>query len=300
MAAATIVRPDTVMPEPPAPDGLLLAFVRLCRQLERPVTEAELRSAAPIPDGGADLACLGRVAERLGFAVRTTRLTAAALARLPPPFLLLAREPGKAWVGPRADPGSGRPGRADPWRRHGLHDQGRGRLRRPADAAGPCRRQAARPMALGPAAPGTRRALADRPGVGGDQPDGAGDAAVHDDRLQQGHQPRGATDPRRAGDRDGDAGRLRAAAARVARLHHGAYRRAPGGCDRQRRAAPHPASALPLLRGDPRCRRARAPAAGRPTAPVPHGPPAAADRRSGVRRPVRRGAVLSSIRPSAS
>ena len=67
MAAATIVRP-TPSPGPARPDGLLLAFVRLCRQLERPVTEAELRAAASAPAGGADLACLGHMAERLGFA----------------------------------------------------------------------------------------------------------------------------------------------------------------------------------------------------------------------------------------
>ena len=98
MAAATIVRSDTVPPDPPGQDGLLLAFVRLCRQLERPVTEAELRDAASAPAGGTDLASLGQMAERLGFAVRTVRLTAGSLGRLPTPFLLLGREPGKAWL----------------------------------------------------------------------------------------------------------------------------------------------------------------------------------------------------------
>ena len=139
-------------------------------------------------------------------------------------------------------------------------------------------------LALDAAAPRARRALADRPRLGGDQPAGPGDAAVHDDRLQQGHQPRRPADPGRAGDRDGHAGRLRAAAARAARLHHRPYRRQARGRDRQRRVAPHPASALSLLRGDARCRRARTAAAGRPAAPVPDRPPAAAVRRSRLRR----------------
>ena len=98
MAAATIVRPDTALPDPPSQDGLLLAFVRLCRQLERPVTETELRDAATAPSGGVDLACLGQMAERLGFAMQTVRLSPGALARLPTPFLLVGRERGQAWL----------------------------------------------------------------------------------------------------------------------------------------------------------------------------------------------------------
>ena len=60
MAAATIVGSHALLPEPPAPDGLLLGFMRLCRQLERPVTEAELRASVTLPEAGADLACLGQ------------------------------------------------------------------------------------------------------------------------------------------------------------------------------------------------------------------------------------------------
>ena len=226
MAAATIVRPDTALPDPPGQDGLLLAFVRLCRQLERPVTEAELRDAATVPAGGVDLACLGQMAERLGFAVQTVRLTAAALARLPTPVPAGRPRAGQGVAGARAHAGPGRPGRAGPWRCHGRHDQGRGRFRRPAGAPRAGHRPRARLLALDAAAPRARRAVADRPRLGGDQPAGLGHAAVHDDRLQQGHQPRRPADPGRAGDRHGDAGRVRAAAARAARLHHRPYRRA--------------------------------------------------------------------------
>ena len=98
MAAATLVRPDADAPEPPGPDGLLLAFMRLCRQLERPVTEAELRAVATPAAAGADLACLGRMAERLGFTLRTVRMSAAALARVPTPCLIIGREQGRAWL----------------------------------------------------------------------------------------------------------------------------------------------------------------------------------------------------------
>jgi ABC-type bacteriocin/lantibiotic exporter with double-glycine peptidase domain len=98
MAAATIVRSDTARPEEPAPDRLLLAFLRLCRQLERPVSEAELRSLAVVPAGGADPACLGRLAERLGLGIRSVRIGTSTLASLPTPFLVLGREPGTVWL----------------------------------------------------------------------------------------------------------------------------------------------------------------------------------------------------------
>ncbi len=98
MAVATIVRADNARPEEPGPDRLLLAFVRLCRQLERPVSEAELRAAASVPAGGADRACLERLAARAGFALRTTRMGARALARLPTPFLIVGRGPRQAWL----------------------------------------------------------------------------------------------------------------------------------------------------------------------------------------------------------
>ena len=98
MAAASIVRSDPAPPEPAAPDGVLLAFMRLCRQLERPVTEAELRAAVSLPEAGADLASLRKLAGRFGFALESLRLSPARLARLAPPFMILGRQPGQAWV----------------------------------------------------------------------------------------------------------------------------------------------------------------------------------------------------------
>ena len=98
MAAATLVRPALAAPEPDGPDGLLLAFMRLCRQLQRPVTEAELLAAATPPSTGTDVACLGRMAERLGFTLRAVRMSASALKRLPTPFLIIGREAGRAWM----------------------------------------------------------------------------------------------------------------------------------------------------------------------------------------------------------
>lgn len=96
-ANADTIGPGATAPEPAA-DMLLLALVRLCRQLGRPVSEAELRASAAIPATGADLACLGRLADRLGFMPRIQRLGRRALARLPVPFLVVNREAGKAWL----------------------------------------------------------------------------------------------------------------------------------------------------------------------------------------------------------
>src|SRR4051812_7159976 len=98
MADASIVRSDTTPPEPAAPDGVLLAFVRLCRQLERPVTEAELRAAVTLPDTGVDIRCLHGLATRSGFALKSLRASPGKLAQLTTPFMILGRQPGQAWV----------------------------------------------------------------------------------------------------------------------------------------------------------------------------------------------------------
>ncbi len=58
-------------------------FMRLCRQLERPVTEAELRAAVTLPEGGVDLACLAKLAARCGFGVATLRMSPRRAGRLP-------------------------------------------------------------------------------------------------------------------------------------------------------------------------------------------------------------------------
>src|SRR4051795_13127849 len=79
-------------------DPLLTALLRLIRQLDRLCAEAELRAAAPIPEGGADAAWLARVAERLGFAPRLGPVNRWRLRRLATPYLLLGREPGQVWL----------------------------------------------------------------------------------------------------------------------------------------------------------------------------------------------------------
>ena len=98
MAAATIVSSHAMAPEPSALDGVLLGFMRLCRQLERPVTEAELRASVTLPEAGVDLPCLEKLALRCGFGLSAPRMSVQRLARLPPPFLILGRQPGQAWL----------------------------------------------------------------------------------------------------------------------------------------------------------------------------------------------------------
>src|SRR4051794_5131648 len=98
MTAASIVRSDTPPPDPAAPDGVLLAFVRLCRQLERPVSEAELRAAVTLPETGVDIGCLHGLAARFGFALENLRASPRRLAQLTTPFMILGRQPGQAWV----------------------------------------------------------------------------------------------------------------------------------------------------------------------------------------------------------
>ena len=165
-------------------------FVRLCRQLDRPVTEAELRAAATLPEGGVDLACLTTIAARLGFAVRTLRMSPRRAGwrphAVPDPGSPARR--GVAGAGSHRRPaGTGRAG-ARP--RHAMSAGDRRRASATgwcASAPGAARGSfwRSRPMR------GVRgRAVADRPRVGGDQPAGAGNATVHDDRLQQGHQSR--------------------------------------------------------------------------------------------------------------
>ncbi|HET6466832.1 MAG TPA: peptidase domain-containing ABC transporter [Geminicoccaceae bacterium] len=78
-------------------DALLLGLLRLARQQGRPLSEAELRAAAPVPESGADLRSLLRVAERTGFRARVERVSARRLQRLATPFLLIGRAVGEAW-----------------------------------------------------------------------------------------------------------------------------------------------------------------------------------------------------------
>jgi ABC-type bacteriocin/lantibiotic exporter with double-glycine peptidase domain len=79
-------------------DPLLQALLRLIRQLERPCAEAELRNAVAVPEGGADPACLVRVAERVGLSARLEHAGRRRLESTSPPYLLFGHEPGKVWL----------------------------------------------------------------------------------------------------------------------------------------------------------------------------------------------------------
>ncbi len=98
MTAATTMGPRVLASDPPALDGVLLGFIRLCRELQRPVTEAELRASVSVPESGVDLECLAKLASRCGFGFAAPRMSARGLARLAPPFLILGRQPGQAWL----------------------------------------------------------------------------------------------------------------------------------------------------------------------------------------------------------
>lgn len=90
-----VARTDRPAVEPPA---LLTAFLRLCRLLERPIGEIELKAAALPAEGGVDLAWAGRFAAGLGFELSVQRARARPLAKLPAPFLVVGRDGRSAWV----------------------------------------------------------------------------------------------------------------------------------------------------------------------------------------------------------
>jgi HlyB family type I secretion system ABC transporter len=70
-------------------DTLLVCLMRLAREFGRPVDEAELRTACPVPDTGMTVAVFARAARRLGYAVGRTPLNAETLKSLPVPFVML-------------------------------------------------------------------------------------------------------------------------------------------------------------------------------------------------------------------
>ena len=97
MAVASIAEPKA-SPEAGRPDGVLVAVARLLRLHERQITEAELRAAATLPEAGADLGWLRSLAARLGFGLRVLRPNVRCLLATAPPFIILGRQPGEAWL----------------------------------------------------------------------------------------------------------------------------------------------------------------------------------------------------------
>ncbi len=80
------------------PDSLCLAFVQLCRRLKRPYSAAQIRAAAPPTTEGSTSGTVRLAAERLGFRIRSVKATAANLALVPTPFLLIGRRAGEGWL----------------------------------------------------------------------------------------------------------------------------------------------------------------------------------------------------------
>ncbi len=78
--------------------SLARAFERLCAQLGRPFSAAEIRAAAPPNEPGMTLGCLLLAAERLGFKAAEVRPAAHSLAQMPPPFLVIGKRPGEGWL----------------------------------------------------------------------------------------------------------------------------------------------------------------------------------------------------------
>ncbi|MGH6943556.1 MAG: peptidase domain-containing ABC transporter [Geminicoccaceae bacterium] len=78
--------------------SLSLAFERICKELGRPFSAAEIEASAPPTDDGMTLPCLLLAAERLGFRAREVEPNRHNLERMPPPFLILGRRPGEGWL----------------------------------------------------------------------------------------------------------------------------------------------------------------------------------------------------------
>ncbi len=79
-------------------DTLLISLLRLTQEFGRPLGEADLRAACPVPDTGMTTGVFLLAAERLGIKARRAPFTAANAAELPTPFVLLARAEVGAFV----------------------------------------------------------------------------------------------------------------------------------------------------------------------------------------------------------
>jgi len=79
------------------PAVLLHALVRLCAHLERPLSPAEVRAAAPVPESGDDVAGWRHLADRLGFSFTALAPTRRRLLKTRPPFIVEGTR-GDAWL----------------------------------------------------------------------------------------------------------------------------------------------------------------------------------------------------------
>ena len=80
---------DEAPARPRTIDSLMRALLYVSQQLGRPVSEAELRGLAVLPEGPLDSAAFLLAARRLGFDAQAVDLTRTSLHALPAPFVVL-------------------------------------------------------------------------------------------------------------------------------------------------------------------------------------------------------------------
>ncbi|MGF1562861.1 MAG: peptidase domain-containing ABC transporter [Geminicoccaceae bacterium] len=76
-------------------DPLLEAFRRLCHQIERPISEQELRALVPLGSDPLDRRRLGQLASRLGYRMKRSALGRRQLERLPTPSIIVSADFGE-------------------------------------------------------------------------------------------------------------------------------------------------------------------------------------------------------------
>jgi ABC-type bacteriocin/lantibiotic exporter with double-glycine peptidase domain len=98
---------EVLVPDPPRPravDSLMRALLYMAQQLGRPVSEAELRDTAALPDGPLDPATFLLAARRLGFVSHAVDPARTSLPALPMPFALIGGgQPARVVVSVKAE-----------------------------------------------------------------------------------------------------------------------------------------------------------------------------------------------------
>jgi type I secretion system LssB family ATPase len=75
-------------------DTLFMALLRLTQEYDRPVSEADVRAACPVPDAGMTVNAFTQAANRLGYRVKRVAFSERNAKQLPMPYVLLGG-PGK-------------------------------------------------------------------------------------------------------------------------------------------------------------------------------------------------------------
>lgn len=84
-------RPDADPGLPPA-DVLLHCLIKITHYYGRPITEADLRAASPIPAAGMNLPVFERAAQRLGYKTGRQKADSGRLAHMPTPFIAIPKK----------------------------------------------------------------------------------------------------------------------------------------------------------------------------------------------------------------